>query len=117
MNYDVHGRYNTNSQIKFKTLMLKSSLCHYSDASILVSATIAVENTGTGAAPNNRKNIIIKNCAQFTDCISGTINTQIDNAEDINIVMQMYNLIEYSNNYSKASGSYGNTKKRNIFKW
>ena len=55
MNYDVHGRYNTNRQIKFKTLMLKSSLCHYSDASILASATITVENTGTGAAPNNRK--------------------------------------------------------------
>ena len=55
MNYDVHGRYNTNSQIKFKTLILKSSFCHYSNASILVSATITVENTVTGAAPNDRK--------------------------------------------------------------
>ena len=55
------------------------------------------------------KNIIIKNCAQFTDYISGKIYIQIINTEDIDIVMQMYNLI--------ASGSYGNTKKMNIFRW
>ena len=50
--------------------MLKSSLCDYSDAYILVNGTITVENTGTEAAPNNRKCMIIKNCAPFTDCIS-----------------------------------------------
>ena len=86
--------------------MLRSSLCNYSDAYMLVSPTITVPNTAaTVAAANNRKNIIIKNCAPFTNCISEISNTQIDNAKDIEIVMLMYNLIEYSDNYSKTSGS------------
>ena len=85
--------------------MLKSSLCDYSDSYILVSVTITVPNTGTAGNPNNRTNIIIKNCAPFTDCISEMNNTHIDNAKDIGIVMPMYNLIEYSDNYSKKSGS------------
>ena len=88
--------------------MLRSSLCDYNDAYILVSATITVPNTAAAAAaaadPINRKNIIIKNCAPFTNCISEINNTQIDNAKDIDIVMPMYNLIEYSDNYSKTSG-------------
>ena len=93
--------------------MLRSSLCNYSDAYMLVSPTITVPNTAAtvaaaaaaAAAANNRKNIIIKNCAPFTNCISEISNTQIDNAKDIEIVMLMYNLIEYSDNYSKTSGS------------
>ena len=85
--------------------MLKSSLCDYSDAYILVTGTITVPNTGTAANPNNRKNIIIGNRAPFTYCISEINNTQTDNAKDIDIVMPMYNLIEYSDNYSKTSGS------------
>ena len=57
-------------------------------------------------APTNRnKKVIFKNCAPFTNCISEIKNTQVDNAKDIDIVMPMYNLIEYSNNYSKTSGS------------
>ena len=103
INDDAHGTYNTSSQIKFKTSMLKQSLCDYSDAYILVSGTITVENTGTTAVPNNRKNIIIKTCAAFTECINEISNTQIDNAKDIDIVIPMYNLIEYSDNYSKTS--------------
>ena len=54
-------------------------------------------------APNNRSNIIIKNCASFTDCISETNNTQIDNAKYVDVVMPKYNLIEYSDNYSTTS--------------
>ena len=84
--------------------MLKSRLCDISDAYILVSGTIEIPSTGTAAAPNKRKNIITKNCAPFTDCISQINNTHIDNAKDIDIVMPMYNLIEYSNNYSKTTG-------------
>ena len=84
--------------------MLKLGLYDYSDAYILVSVTITVPNTETVAVSNNRKNIIIENCAPFTDCISEINNTQIDNAKDIAVVMPMYNLIEYSNNYSKKSG-------------
>ena len=64
-NDDGHGTYNTNSQIKFKTSMLKSILSDYRDAYILVSGTITVDNTGTAANPNNSKNMKIKNCAPF----------------------------------------------------
>ena len=96
--------YNTNSQIKFKTSMLRSSLGDYSDAYMLVTATITVPITAAAADPSNRKNIIIKNCAPFTNCISEINNSQIDNAKDIDIVMSIYNFIEYSDNYSKTSG-------------
>ena len=87
--------------------MLKSSLCDYSDAYILVKGTISVNNTAAqGASVNNtNKKLIFKNCAPFTNCISETNNTQIDNAKDIDIVMPMYNLIEYSDNYAKTTGS------------
>ena len=87
--------------------MLKSSLCDYSDAYILVKGTITVNNTAAqGAAANNtNKKVIFKNCAPFTNCISENNNTQIDNAKDIDIVMSMYNLIEYSDNYAKTTGS------------
>ena len=56
-------------------------------------------------ANNNHKELVFKNCAPFTDCISEINNTQIDNAKDIDLVMLMYNLIEYGNNCSKTSGS------------
>ena len=107
INDESRGAYNVNSQIKFKTTMLKSSLCDYSDAYILVKGTISVNNTAAaGAAANNtNKKIIFKNCASFTNCISEINNTQIDNAKDIDIVMPMYNLIEYSDNHAKTTGS------------
>ena len=87
--------------------MLKYSLCDYSDAYILVKGTISVNNTAAeGAAVNNTdKKVIFKNCAPFTNCISEINNTQIDNAKDIDIVMSMYNLIEYSDNYAKTTES------------
>ena len=86
--------------------MLKSSLCDYSDAYILVKGTISVTNTAAqGANANNtNKKVIFKNCAPFTNYISEINNTQIDNAKDIDIVMPMYNLIEYSDNYAKTTG-------------
>ena len=94
--------------------MLRSSLCDYSDAYILVKGNIAVNNTAGAAANNTNKKVIFKNCASFTNCISKINNTQIDNAEYIDIVMPMYNLIEYSDNYSKLSGSlyYANIVKK-----
>ena len=88
--------------------MLRSSLCDYSDAYILVKGNIKVNNTAaaSAAAANNAdKKVIFKNCAPFAKYISKINNTQIDNAEYIDIVMPMYNLIEYSDNYSKTSGS------------
>ena len=83
--------------------MLRSSLCDYSDAYILVKGNISVNNTA--AANNTNKKVIFKNCAPFTNCISKINNTQIDNTKYIDIVMPMYNLIKYSDNYSKTSGS------------
>ena len=72
--------------------MFRSRLCDCSDAYILASGTIIVSNTG-GANPNNRRNIIIKNDAPFTDCISEINNTQIDNVKCLDIIMLMYNFI------------------------
>ena len=107
INDESRGAYNVNSKIKFKTTMLKSGLCDYSDAYILVKGTISVNNTAAqGAAANNtNKEVIFKNCTPFTNCISEINNTQIDNAKDIDIKMPMYNLTEYSYNYAKATGS------------
>ena len=89
--------------------MLRSNLCDYADSQILVKGTITVTRAGDDAAGRQAderdKGVIFKNCAPFTKCISRINNTDIDNAHDIDIVMPMYNLIEYSDNYSKTSGS------------
>ena len=107
INDESRGTYSVHSQIKFKTTMLKSSLCDYSDAYILVKGTISDNNTAAADADasNTNKKVKLKNSAPFTSFISEIINTQVDNAKDIDIVMPMYNLIEYSDNYSKISGS------------
>ena len=89
--------------------MLKSSLCDYSDAYILVTGKITITGAGDNAAARQAderdKGVAFKNCARFTNCICEINNTQIYNAKDIDIVMPMYNLIEYSDNYAKTSGS------------
>ena len=91
--------------------MLRSSLCDYGDAYILAKGNISVDNTAAAgtAANNTAKKVIFKNCAPFTNCISKINNIQIDNAEYIDRVMPMYNLIEYiqlfKNSYSKTFGS------------
>ena len=86
--------------------MLRSSLCDYTNAYILVKGNITVNNTGTAAAPTNRiAKVIFKNCGPFTNCITKLNKSLIDNAEYIDNVMPMYNLTEYSDNYSKISGS------------
>ena len=95
------GTYNTNGQIKSKTLMLKSSSSNCSDAYILVSGTITFAALATGGRSNGVE-VIFKNCAPFTDCIIEINNTQIDKARNINVVMPMYSLIEYSDNYSRT---------------
>ena len=107
INDDVRGVCSPNKQIRFKTSMLISNLCDYSDAYIIVKGNIAVNDTaGAGATANNiNKKALFKNCAPFTNCISKINNTQIDNTEYTDIVIPIYNLIEYSDNYSKTSGS------------
>ena len=104
INDDGRGKYNFNSRIKFKTSMLRSSLCDFSDAYILVSRTITVAALAAGGG-NNIIKVVFKNISPFTNCISEINNTQIGNARDSDVVMPTYNLIEYSNNYSETSES------------
>ena len=109
INDEARGTYSPNKQIKFKTSMLRSSLCDYSDAYILAKGNITVNNTAADgaavAANKTNKKVIFKNCTPFNSCISKINNEDIDNAKYIDIVMPMYNSIEYSDNYSKTSGS------------
>ena len=104
-----NGRYETGSDIKFKTTMLKSSLCDYSNAYIFVKGTITMAGAGADdhaiEADERNKGVIIKNCTPFTKCISEINNIHVDDAKDLNILTPMNNLIEYSVNYSKTSWS------------
>ena len=87
--------------------MTRSSLYDSSDTYILVKGTITVPNTAAARAAvnNTNKKVIFKNCALFTSCITEINNTKVNYAEDIDIVNPIYNLIEYSDAYSKTSGS------------
>ena len=89
--------------------MLKSSLCDYSDAYILVKGKITITGAGDDAAARQAderdKGVTFKNCAPFTSCKSDINNVEIDYCHDIDIVIPMYNSIEYSDNYAKTSGS------------
>ena len=103
-------RYNENKSIRFKTPMLRSKLCGYSDAYILVKGTITVTAPGANNGANNirdKKNrpLILKNNAPFVSCITRINDELIEDADDLDIVMPMYNLLEYSKNYRKNIGS------------
>ena len=108
INDESRGTY-TSNDIKFKTTMLRSNLCDYADAYILVKRNITITGAGdddTAKRLDERnKGVIFKNCAPLTKCISRINNADIDNAQDINIVMPMYNVIECIDNYSKTSGN------------
>ena len=94
--------YNENKSIRFKTPMLRSDLCDYADAYILVNGTILVN----GLNPRDRQNrpLILKNNAPFVSCITRINGELIEDADDLYIVMPMYNLLEYSKNYRKTIG-------------
>ena len=85
--------------------MLRSSLCDYRDVYILVKGTMSIAALAGDNPSNANKKVAFKNCAPFTDYISEINNTQIDNAKHIDVIMPIYNLIEYNDNYSKTSGS------------
>ena len=92
------GNYNVNKEIRIKTSMLRSDLCDFSDAYIVVKGDITVTN------PNNAKRnkaVAFKNNAPFINCISKINGVKIDNAEDLDVLMPMYNLLEYKKNYRK----------------
>ena len=103
---NAENRCKSSKQISFKTSMLRSDFCDFSDAYIVVKRNITV----TGANNRNRKNrpLTFKNNTTFISCISKVNNTVVDNAEDLDVAMPMYNLIEYSKNYRKATGSLWN---------
>ena len=105
---DNNDRYKPNKQIRFKTSMLRSDSCNFSDVYIVVKGTIAVTNPDNDAYD---KKLALKNSAPFVSYISKINNTLIDNAEDLDVVMPMYNLLEYSKNYSKTTGSFWNYNK------
>ena len=93
------------NQIRFRTSVLRSDLCNFNDAFIVVKGTITVTNPDNNVCD---KKLAFKNNAPFNYCILKTDNTLIGNAEDLDIVMPMYNLLEYSKNYSKTTGSFWN---------
>ena len=102
------GNYSHKNPIRFLTNSLESSLCDYSDAYILVTGNIT-------ATPNNAATqVIFKNCAPFEKCRTEINETFIDEAYFINITMPMYNLIEFSDNYSDTSGSLWQFKRDEI---
>ena len=118
INDQLKGLYNANSDIGIKATMLKSTLCDYSDAYIPLKGRITItEDAGPDEgrteaqllvarqADKRNKGVIFKNCAPFINCKTEINNTEIDNATNIDIVMSMHNLREYSANYSKTSGS------------
>ena len=102
---NTENRYIPDKQIRFKTSILRSDLRDYSDAYIVVKGTITVTKRNNVAY--DRK-LAFKNNAPFISCISKINNILIDNTEDLDIVMPMYDLRKYSKNYSKASGSLWN---------
>ena len=105
---EAKGGYSHKNPIKFLTSSIELSLCDYSDAYVLVTGNINAVGTGdnTGAA--------LKNCAPVRKCTAEINETHFDEAEHINIAMPMYNLIEYSDNYSDTSGSLWQFKRDEI---
>ena len=123
------GNYDVNKQFRIKTSMLQSDLCNFSDAYIVVKGEItAVKKIFTVndfEAPNNtvnnenatntvnnndfgEKKLVFKNNAPFINCISNINGVKIDNTEDLDVVMPLYNLLEYSKNYKKTTDSFWN---------
>ena len=105
---EAKGNYLPDNEVKFLTSSLESSLCDYSDAYILVTGDIT-------ATPNNAiTQVVSKNSTPFKNCRTEINDTFVDYADFINIAMPMYNLIEYSDNYSDTSGSLWQFKRDEI---
>ena len=106
----LSNTYNENKSIRFKTPMLRSNLCDYSDAYILVKGTITVAAPGVNNNADNIRDkrnrpLILKNNAPFVSCTTRINGELIEDADDLDIVMSTYNLLEYSKNYRKTIGS------------
>ena len=95
-------RYKPNKQIRFKASMITSDLCNYSDTYIVLKGTITVTDPNNDGYDKELTFILLKlNIVPFSSCILKIKSTLIDNAEDLDIVIPMYNLLEYSKNYKK----------------
>ena len=106
----LSNAYNENKSIRFKMGVLGSNLCDYSDAYILVKGTITftapgVNNNADNIRDKRNRPLILKNNAPFVSCITRINGELIEDADDLDIVMSMYNLLEYSKNYRKTIGS------------
>ena len=106
----LSNTYNENKSIRFKTPMSRSNLCDYSDAYILVKGTITVTAPGVNNNADNIRDkrnrpLILKNNAPFVLRIARINGELIEDADDLDIVMSMHNLLEYSKNYIKTIGS------------
>ena len=100
MNHQNNGQYGNGDEngtaIKFETKVIKSNLCDYSDAYILVTGNITVAGDDT--------KVVFKNCALFRRCVTHINDDHVENTENLDIIMPMYNLLEYSDNYADSSG-------------
>ena len=102
------GQYSVDKNIRFKTPMLRSDLRDYSDAHIEVKRTVNLLAAAANENDKAQKDVAFKKNAPFRSCISKINNTLIDMVEDLDIVMSMYSLLEYSDNYSMTSGTLWN---------
>ena len=98
VNENSKSNYDPTKNVTYNTEILKSNLCDYNDVYILVKSDITI-----AAAP--AEPVGFKNCSPFTKCITKIDGTTLDDAEDLDLVMSMYNLIEYSSNYSEITAS------------
>ena len=108
-NNGQHGRGNENNlTVKFEAKVCKSNLCDYSDAYILVTRDINVPDVAANT------NFAVKNCAPFTRCVRHINDEHADTAENLDIIMAIYNLIEYSDNYADLPKVYISLKEMNL---
>ena len=98
VNVNSKSNYDVANEITYNAEVLKSNLCDYNDAYILVRGNITIKG-------HQATQIAFKSCAPFTKCITKIDGTTIDDAENLDLVMPMYNLIEYSSNYSETTGN------------
>ena len=99
-NNGEYGEGNENdSSIKFEIKVINSFLCGYSDACVLVTGDIKISDI------NADTNAAFKNCAQFPRCVTHISDEHVETAENLDIIMRLYNLVEYSDNYADISGN------------
>ena len=103
--WSIRKNYNPNKEIRIKTSILRSDLCDFSDAYVIGEGDITLEGDDANKINNN---LAFQNNTPFINCISKINDIKIDNAEDLDVVMPMYNLLEYSKTYRKTRSSLWN---------